>query len=1714
MFPAKVVGYDYISAGFAPENDSPITKRVSKMRKFLLFSLSIFFPILVFSGNYEYDFDQTAARITGSDSHGLTIELDVPDFQLTAESLNGNQYSRLKIPGWGVTGEFGRPELPVISRMIALPYEAKIEYSFEIIESETISGLDIAPLQHYKSDNPAVAAADFILDDQTYTSDKLYPESRITVSDPVIMRDLRMARVTVNPFRYNAARRELEVVKRMRVNISFVDDANPVNPKINRRGKVSSSFLPLYRSIAENYDDLELDEVVVRGGYLFITPNTTVNPALAELVDWKKEKGFPVTVVTTQEIGTSVTAIRNYISNAYYTWENPPDFVVLIGDMNGSLTIPTDYYYCGPGDNSVTDHVYAKIEGVDYFPDVMLGRLSVANNTDLSTVVTKIILYETMALPWSDWIMRAEMIADYANISCQLTKEFAKEICLDNGFTTVYEDYFSWTAPSASITNHINNGVGIVNFRGYLGWGGWNQWEITTLQNGGKLPVVNGNTCETGSFELGECISEAWLRAGTSGNPIGGMGCVGPSSWNTHTKWNNCLDAGFMFGFLNEDLEYWMESIIRGKLELWTNFPYNQGSGYPSNSVECYYHIYNLIGDPGLSVRMAIPYQLTAETPGDIPLGSNYFPVTVTDESGGPVEGAYVNLWKGDEVFVGGYTDENGYIILPIEPETAGYMKVCATLQNTIPVRDTVQIVAGELFLGIADQTIDDDNIPPSFGNGDGVVNPGEVIALSLQVENFGAENIDAVTASITCSSPHSLILTPSVSFGNVAGGTSAWGSEPFEIIFSSSCYNGEYIEMDAVFTDNLAREWSSMLFFDIESAELEFYRFNLPSAGTNGLLDPGETSIMIDTLRNSSNYTTEILTATLTCESGAVEILDDTAVFPPCDPGMRVSNGGNTFELHTPVETFPGTPVTLNLALTSPLGFHQDIAFDMSLGIPGDNDPLVPDAYGYYCYDDSDAGYLAAPEYQWVEVSTLTGYLNLPDYGDEQDCSIVVQFPAGFSFRYYGQDFDRITVCSNGWAALGYTEMCNFRNWPINSAQVAPACLAPFWDDLYLQSGTGPDGKVYAYYDEPNSRYIIEWYNVRKSNDSYPYDYQRFEIILYDPLVYPTPTGDGVIDFQYQNISNNGEEHNSTVGIATPWNGDGVQYTYANQYPPGAVSLHNQMALRFTTQANNGWEPPEISVTPTQLDLQIPPLSYGSGILDIANNGFSTLVYNITYEITDGVNITLPGGTGAMDDMGGPDNWGYTFIDADEPQGPNYNWIDISTVGTPVVFPHNDSTITGLPVGFNFPFYDHVYSEYNLSANGWLSFSFTGNIWANTTLPNTAAPLDMIAPLWDDLDPLVAGAEVLYWNNGVDSLVVSFLDVNHWGTTYNATYTFQMILTADGNITTQYADISGADQNLFTIGIQNFDGTDGLEVAFDEIYLQDQMVVDFYYPRLRMIPASGTVSQGGSEEVIVTAYSYGMESGGFDATLHIEHNDPSQTPIDVPVTVTIGTGPPVPFNLTLEPQGAPIMIPAEGGGFEYNLDLTNISGITQLFDIWMMIDLPDGSTYGPVILRQNINIGSGVNIFRVLNQNIPGGAPSGDYYYFCDIGVYPDSVTVTDGFPFEKTGVDPSGVTGWDLYGWDEEAELTPDEFVFHGAVPNPFNPVTDISFEIPEMSKVEIIVFDVLGRKAATLQNGYLTPGYHSLQWNASGLSSGVYFIHLRAGEHTAVAKTILLK
>ncbi len=94
-----------------------------------------------------------------------------------------------------------------------------------------------------------------------------------------------------------------------------------------------------------------------------------------------------------------------------------------------------------------------------------------------------------------------------------------------------------------------------------------------------------------------------------------------------------------------------------------------------------------------------------------------------------------------------------------------------------------------------------------------------------------------------------------------------------------------------------------------------------------------------------------------------------------------------------------------------------------------------------------------------------------------------------------------------------------------------------------------------------------------------------------------------------------------------------------------------------------------------------------------------------------------------------------------------------------------------------------------------------------------------------------------------------------------------------------------------------------------------------------------------------------------------------------------------------------------------------------------------------------------------------------------------------------------------------DEPAEL-PRRVTLGKNYPNPFNPTTQIEFRLPQSSDIELSVFDVLGRKVATLVDGKRSAGEHSVQFDASGLSSGVYLYRLETTEVTKTRKMLLLK
>ena len=105
----------------------------------------------------------------------------------------------------------------------------------------------------------------------------------------------------------------------------------------------------------------------------------------------------------------------------------------------------------------------------------------------------------------------------------------------------------------------------------------------------------------------------------------------------------------------------------------------------------------------------------------------------------------------------------------------------------------------------------------------------------------------------------------------------------------------------------------------------------------------------------------------------------------------------------------------------------------------------------------------------------------------------------------------------------------------------------------------------------------------------------------------------------------------------------------------------------------------------------------------------------------------------------GGPDAFGYEWVDSDEPDGPTFEWRDITGNGTQIPMSNDDQNLGPFDIGFDFPYYGQTYSQFYVCSNGWASFTSTDAVYFNSELPNVDAPTDMLAPFWDDLIPQVA---------------------------------------------------------------------------------------------------------------------------------------------------------------------------------------------------------------------------------------------------------------------------------------------------------------------------------------------------------------------------------------
>ena len=95
----------------------------------------------------------------------------------------------------------------------------------------------------------------------------------------------------------------------------------------------------------------------------------------------------------------------------------------------------------------------------------------------------------------------------------------------------------------------------------------------------------------------------------------------------------------------------------------------------------------------------------------------------------------------------------------------------------------------------------------------------------------------------------------------------------------------------------------------------------------------------------------------------------------------------------------------------------------------------------------------------------------------------------------------------------------------------------------------------------------------------------------------------------------------------------------------------------------------------------------------------------------------------------------------------------------------------------------------------------------------------------------------------------------------------------------------------------------------------------------------------------------------------------------------------------------------------------------------------------------------------------------------------------------------------------------VVPETFAVHQNYPNPFNPSTSIQIDLPELTRLSVVIYDAVGREVHTLVNEEFLPGYHTLTWNGTDRSgrqvaSGIYFIRITTPGFSQTLKAMLLR
>ncbi len=1709
-------------------------RRVTLLSLFLLLAVSVA-QAEELSNIIPLDADPTAKEASVSlvdkSAAGMTLQFMAPYLEVTPQEKQGENFQLINMPGAELDGIEGQPALPLITRLVAIPDGYTLQVKNIETRSQTLAGVYRPwPAQGLKD----ISDKSLTMDNQLYLGTKrVDAQALVTVGQPSLLRGERVVPVRFRPVVWTASGGRLDANSEINVTFDFVASNDGNNS--NGSHLIPESFASMYESEILGYErnGQVMDGL---GSYLIIHPNNaTVLANLQPLINWRARQGYNVVVASTAVAGSNTTSIKNYIQGQYNSLSIPLEFVVLVGDANGSVSIPT-YQEGLSGYHGEGDHEYTMLEGGDLLADVHLGRLSVTSTSMLADVVSKIVKYESEPYTSdSGWFTKAGLAGDpgASGYSCIWISQWVKHQLLDLNYTQV-DTIWSGNFTTAMMST-INAGESIFTYRGYYGMSGMNSSHIGSLSNGEKLPFAMIPTCDTGSFSSDtDCRSEAFFRNANGG----GIAAIGTATSGTHTRYNNCMFQGVMEGVLNSGDSRVGPGLTRGKLHLYRNYIERE-----SEKVEIWSTWNNLMGDPATALWSGVPRSPSVEYPTTITSGANSLPVTVRN-GGLAWVGARVTVYRSNQIQVSAITDANGQVNLPLSGLVDGEYLVTVTGRNLKPYLGGVNVGDLPAFVNFSALSVDDDNNGDSQGNGDGQINPGEMLELGIDLINTGTGGVSNVTAELSSMNDMVTVTNGSATYGYIGSGGISSGQDNFLVNVDPAIPGGSAIPMELEATDG-SSTWTSLVNMVVQGPAAEAVAYRLGSVTIN----PGQTSTLEVTLGNTGNLPAGAFQATLSSDSRWVTVTDASANFGAMAVGAQSTNTVDTFAINAGVECYPGHVATLTLDVVFAEGGTASVPVLLTVGSATSTDPVGPDRHGYYAFDNTDTDYEFAPQYNWIETAPENGgqgvSVGLSDFGRYDDDVVIVDLP--FAFNFYGQSFTKMSICSNGWISFGATNIRSYRNWTLPSAGAPDNMIAAFWDDLYVRSN---NSGIYSWYDAANHQLILQWENVGTAYSPSGDQDETFQIILQDPAFNAGDTGDGIITINYKDVNlTDSETGYHSVGIQNEDRDDAVLYSYFNLHPGGAAPLVDGRSITFrtvipqaqgtlsgeVTNAGNGVAVDGAVVSVVGTGLNLMSTVDGQYQTNLTIGTYDVAIHHPSFAPDTTFGVVILEDVETVVDFALVDTMGPVFALQTAPESTD------NTVGPyDVVFEVSDfsgidethfyytSSSTGGP--FELPMQAEGPADtWRVSIPGQASGTLV-QYWMTSLDLLTFSSSEPAGAPFDVHSFTVSETMVVYssamenagdWTGGIsgdDASSGVWVNVDP-----NAVIEGQMVIVPedDHSVPGTMCWITGQDPVGSAQGANDIDGGtttlespvmdissyDGLEVQYHRWYTNDTGFSpneDYWVVQARNQSGAWVNLENTSSS------NRSWQQMNFMLNDHLTLGNETQFRF---VASDLGGGSVIEAgvddfmlinSVVITDEAAPaVSMVVPNGGESFGIGST------------MDIDWNQSDDIGVVHVEILLSTDGGASFDQVITE----GALNGSFNW--TVNALAGSTNRVKVICHDTAGNSTEAISAanFTIGGVSAAGDVPAGRVVLSQNAPNPFNPRTEIKFSVPTDQDVSLRIYNVEGRLVRTLIQGRQIAGAHSIMWSGQNdqggmVASGLYFYRLNTDSGTLTRKMTLLK